>query len=125
MVDPALLSQWFGPKHLKVLDVDTDLRIGGSYAIRLLKPDGAEFSIEGRYIEIAEPDKLVFSLTYKGLSKTPPDSQVHITIEGLESNSSHLTLVQKFDVIPDDMHNRTVAWEFMLAKLHEIIYTAK
>ena len=115
--EPELICQWFGPKHLKVVAVTTDLKIGGAYRIQLLKPDGVIFSIEGVYIEINEPSKLVFSFAYKGMSNTPPDSIVKIILNKVDSNNSNLSLIQSFESTPKDLYNRTKAWEIMFKRL--------
>ena len=121
IVEPQLIAQWFGPKHLSVANVETDLCVGGQYRIELLKPDDQRFNIEGEYIEITEPYKLVFSLKYSGLANTPPDSLVNIDLEVIDSHISKLSLLQKFDSMPSDMKNRAKTWEGMLTKLYQLL----
>ncbi len=119
MVKPELISQWFGPKHLQVIDVKTDLQKGGTYRIQLLKQDQTTFVIEGEYLEVKKPSKLAFTFIYRGISHTPPPSTVKITLESLEHNISQLVLIQRFDTIPPDMAERTKAWEHMMMLLAE------
>ena len=121
MVKPNLLTKWFGPKHLSTGIIESDLKVGGNYRIELLKDQGNTFFIEGQYIEIDEPSKLVFSFKYKGLPHTPPDSIIKIIIEEIESSVSKLSLIQKFEMIPTDMENRLRAWENMFEKLNKEI----
>ncbi len=117
IVKPELISQWFGPKHVKVIDVKIDLQTGGNYQIHLLKLDQTTFTIEGEFLEVREPSKLVFTFNYRGLSHTPPSSTVKISLEPLEHNVSQLILIQRFNTIPSDMANRTKAWEHMMMVL--------
>lgn len=121
LVDPELMCQWFGPKQLTVVDIQSDLCVGGKFNIQLAKPDNTSFYIEGQFLEIKENHNLKFSFAYKGLPNTPPDSIVDITIEEIEDKVSKLTLIQKFAVIPEDMKNRTKAWEYMLQKLEDLV----
>ena len=121
MVQPNLLAKWFGPKHLSAGIIESDLKIGGNYRIELLKDQGNAFFIEGQYLEIDEPSKLVFSFKYTGLPHRPPDSIIKIIIEEIESSVSKLSLVQKFELIPSDMENRLRAWENMFEKLNKEI----
>ena len=124
IVEPDLICQWFGPKSMTLVEVKNDLTIGGAYTIELLKPNGMAFSIEGEYIEIDEPNKVVFTFTYKGIPNTPPASIVEITIERVDTNISNLSLIQKFDIVPTDMPSRSSAWQNMFAKLKEKIFLA-
>ena len=113
LVKPSLIVQWFGPKHLSIGAVQTDLQLGGNYSIELLKPNDQNFFIKGKYIEINAPDLLVFTFQYIGLSIAPPNSIVKIKIEELNQNESLLTLTQDFEHTPSDMDSRTKAWEHM------------
>ncbi len=118
---PALLSQWFGPKHFKVLRAEADLAIGGWYRIELVKPNGDHFFIKGEYLEIDQPTKLAFSFSYEGLVNAPPDSVVEIRLDALSATASKLLLIQRFQVKPPDMETRTATWEYILSKLAECI----
>ncbi|PCJ65292.1 MAG: hypothetical protein COA58_10565 [Bacteroidetes bacterium] len=118
MVKPELLAKWFGPNHLTAGVVESDLQVGGKYRIELLKDSGRAFFIEGQYLEIDEPFKLVFSFSYVGLPTTPPDSVVTIIIDKIEPSVSKLSFIQKFELTPTDMENRSNTWEKMLEKLN-------
>ena len=119
MVEPSLISKWFGPKHFSVGNIEANLRVGGAYRIELVKSNGEGFTIEGKYIEIEAPNKLVFSFKYHGHHNPPPESIVKITLEQIDLNISKLSLVQQFEIAPLDMEGRTKAWEAMFAKLSE------
>ena len=123
MVNPKLLAKWFGPKHVSTGMIESDLKVGGNYRIELLKVQGNRFFIEGQYIEIEKPTKLVFSFKYEGLVNTPPDSVVTIIIEEIEPSISKLSLIQKFELAPPDVENKTKAWENMFEKLNTEIKT--
>ena len=117
MVSPDLISKWFGPKHLKVKNVKSDLRLHGEYRIELLKPDGTGFFIGGTYLKIEAPDHLKYSFEYSGLDNSPPDSTVDIALEELKPKRTKLSLVQKFEILPSDLKNRTKNWEAMFLVL--------
>ncbi len=119
LVRPELIAKWFGPKHLSVGIVKTNLRIGGKYSIELKKSDDKSFFIEGEYIEIDAPNKLIFSFRYRGLPFQPPDSIVKIDIKSISDSETHLSLVQDFVTVPSDIENRTRSWEYMFGVLEE------
>ncbi|MEM7087425.1 MAG: SRPBCC domain-containing protein [Bacteroidota bacterium] len=121
IVEPNLISKWFGPKHCKVGNVHNNFRTGGGYEIELLKPNSKRFSIKGIYLEIDQPNWLKFSFVYIGLETTPPKSTVTISLEEISPNSTQLTLIQKFETRPPDMENRTKAWGNMFETLFDEI----
>jgi len=120
LIRPALIAQWFGPKHLSIGAVKTDIRVGGNYTIELLNSAAKSFFIKGKYIEISKPYRLVFTFHYFGLPSAPPDSFVKIKLETIAQNQSLLTLSQDFKHKPSDMDSRTNAWEHMLQKLETL-----
>lgn len=117
LTQPDSISKWFGPRHLKIKNVENELRLSGNYSIELLKPDGTSFFISGTYTEIIEPDSLKFSFRYIGLSQVPPESIVHISLEEISPTNTKLFLIQKFETVPSDIENRAKAWENMFEKL--------
>jgi len=121
IVDADLIIQWFGPIHLKVVAVKTNLSIGEKFSIQFLKPDETTFSIEGQYLKIEKPNKLVFSFQYIGLTDAPPESIVEITLISIGEKVSELVLIQKFDVTPINMESRSNSWNMMFSKLSDRI----
>ncbi len=119
LVKPELLRRWFGPPQLTVLQVKNDLKVGGHYQIELEKPNKEIFTIEGFYVHIEEPFRLVFTQRYLGLESPPPDSEVEITLENHHAGQSKLRLIQKFQISPSNIENRTKAWKFMLKRLDQ------
>lgn len=60
ITDPAQLSQWWGQSNLyRVTDRISDLRVGGKWLSTGLGKDGTKFSVEGEYLEIDPPRRLV------------------------------------------------------------------
>ncbi|MCE7991519.1 MAG: SRPBCC domain-containing protein [Roseivirga sp.] len=123
LTEPELIAQWFGPKDFKVSSVQTDLSIGGSYFIELVKTNQAGFSIAGKYLVISSPVELSFSLQYEGLPIPPPDSTVTFKLTTLATNKTQLSMTQEFVTEPVgiDMSKRTQAWEYMLEVLAQKI----
>ena len=117
MVDPVLLAQWFGPKHLAVGQIENVLEEGGPYRIELRKVNENSFFIEGEYLKIKKPHQLVFSYHYRGLKNPPPDSIVEISLLPLGDKQTKLSLIQRFSSVPLDLDTRTQAWEYMFSIL--------
>lgn len=58
--EPEHMKQWWGPKGVKVVKSEMDLRPGGTYHYAMQMPDGAVMWGKFTYREIVPPSKLVF-----------------------------------------------------------------
>ncbi len=121
LIDPVLLSSWFGPKTFKPGKIETNPKKGGFFKIELIKPDGSSFFVTGEYLEIQEYETLHFSFGYQGMKNPPPNSHISITLESIDPKTTRLSLVQKFEIVPPDMASRTTVWQNMLLKLSQRI----
>ena len=121
LTQPRLIATWFGPKHVRVGNVQTDVRIGGAYSIELIDVKDRNFLIRGEYTEIEFPNKLTFSLEYQKVSYPPPKSMVKIRLEELTPDHTMLILTQEFEIAPPDMENRNESWEHMFSKLDKLL----
>jgi uncharacterized protein YndB with AHSA1/START domain len=60
ITDPAQVSQWWGQSSLyRVTNSSSDLRVGGKWLSAGVGKDGTEFKVEGEYLEIDPPRRLV------------------------------------------------------------------
>ncbi len=121
ITEAKCIALWFGPQHLKVGEINIDFCIDGNYSIELIKEKGERFFIQGSYLEINPPSKVVFNLSYKGLNISPPDSVVKMQLEAIENAVTKLSFIQQFESMPNDMENRTVAWEHMFNELKTLL----
>ena len=62
---PEHLARWFGLRNEKT-DAVVDLRIGGSYRYVLSDGAGGEMAIQGEYLEIVAPERLVCTERFEG-----------------------------------------------------------
>jgi uncharacterized protein YndB with AHSA1/START domain len=73
--DPVRMKEWWGPKGVKVVHSEMDLRVGGTYLYGMKNTDGS--MIWGRQIfrEITPPERLVFINSFSdeqgGLTRHP------------------------------------------------------
>jgi uncharacterized protein YndB with AHSA1/START domain len=62
--DPARMAAWFGPRGCTtpLSTIATDVRPGGTWRATMIRDDnGAEYPTGGFYIEVSEPERLVFT----------------------------------------------------------------
>ena len=102
--EPKALAKWFGPGPGPVTLAETDLRVGGRYAIAFME-DGEEHHISGTYLDVAPTEKLVFTWTWRHL----PDQQSRVTVLiKPEGQGSLVTLIheQFADAHIRDLHSK-------------------
>jgi uncharacterized protein YndB with AHSA1/START domain len=73
--DPERMSQWWGPKGVKIVKSEMDLRPGGTCLYGMQTPDGMVMWGRQVFREIVPPEKLVFINSFSdengGLSRHP------------------------------------------------------
>lgn len=55
------LSDWWGPHGMKTKVVKMDLRPGGAFCTIMRAPDGTEYHTRGVFLEVTEPECIVFT----------------------------------------------------------------
>jgi uncharacterized protein YndB with AHSA1/START domain len=58
--NPILLAQWWGPRGFRNTFYEFDLRPGGAWRFIMHSPDGAHFPNESVFLEIVQPERIVF-----------------------------------------------------------------
>jgi uncharacterized protein YndB with AHSA1/START domain len=59
--DPTHVAHWWGPKGCSITVHEMDVRPGGIWRYTMHIPDGSSFNDRVTYMEIAEPERLVYS----------------------------------------------------------------
>jgi uncharacterized protein YndB with AHSA1/START domain len=60
LTDPAEIVRWWGaPDAYRTTEWNADLRVGGRFRSRGVAADGSTFALEGEYLEVDPPHKLV------------------------------------------------------------------
>jgi uncharacterized protein YndB with AHSA1/START domain len=85
---PALLRAWWGPKDVRCVEAEVDLRIGGAYRLGNQLPDGRVLWITGAFEQIERPKKLVYSWQIGDEST----SRVTVCFEPVELGSTEVTV---------------------------------
>ncbi len=73
ITDPKQTAQWWGQKGLyRITNATADVRPGGKWISEGIGDDGTKFSVQGEYLEIDPPRKLVQTWipSYAGMLKT-------------------------------------------------------
>lgn len=108
---PELALQWFSPENLTPISFHTDAKIGGSYIHVMTGPEGANLTTVGKYLDIIENEKIVFTWGKEGNA----ESIVAVSLED-QDGGTLLTLTQT--KLPEDLvPGHLQGWESALRHL--------
>lgn len=79
--EPEHLEKWQNaPQGLSVIVETSDIRTGGSFRICMRSPEGQENWLQGKYLEVVAPERLVFTHAWINAQGQPgPETLVTIT----------------------------------------------
>lgn len=123
--DPKRLAQWWGPSHFTNPVCDVDARAGGSIRIHMRAPDGTVYPMTGRFEEIVEPEKIVFSSTPLDEQGNPMFEMLTTVTFAEQGNKTKLTLhtkvVQLTDAAAPYLKGMEAGWTQSLERLAELV----
>jgi uncharacterized protein YndB with AHSA1/START domain len=115
------VSRWFGPKGFTVPTCKIDFRPGGAFRFVMRGPDGKDYPFDGVYLEIAEPERIVF----QGTIHDVPGHEVWTTVTfAEEQNKTILTVHQVYSFQSDDTRGAPEGWKQTLDRLAEHLANA-
>ncbi|HTH95431.1 MAG TPA: SRPBCC family protein [Rhodocyclaceae bacterium] len=92
--DPAHVGNWWGPDGFTTTTREIDVRTGGHWRFVMHGPDGRDYLNLIRFIEVAKPERLVY--THAGEGDTA-DISFHTSIEFIEQQGqTRLTMKMVF-----------------------------
>jgi len=119
--NPEHVRNWFAAFKDVVTECSIDLRVGGSYHIVSVTPDGTECSFRGTYSEVEPPTRTVATWLFEGW----PDAHAVETVELRETDGvTTLTMTLAFrDQAGRDHMTRHDGQEDSLDKLEDYLRT--
>ncbi|ODR99186.1 ATPase [Methyloceanibacter methanicus] len=116
--DPEKIVKWFGPDSGEVRHAETDVRVGGRYAVCFFTEDGEEHNVSGIYRDVIPGEKLAFTWAWRTMPERESFLTVLITPDG---DGTLLTLIheQFFDEEARDRHRE--GWTGCLDKLERFV----
>jgi len=101
---PEELMKWMRPAAITSCKAENDLRVGGSYHIRMQGAEGEEHNVSGEYREIVPNQKLVFTWAWRSTPERVSLVTVQLKPDG---DGTLMTFLheQFFDEDARDRHN--------------------
>jgi uncharacterized protein YndB with AHSA1/START domain len=111
---PELVRRWFSPGTLVVEEAELDVRVGGSYRIVMMSPEGDPHSPGGVYEKVVPNEKLVFSWKWADSELV---TRVTVELRAVGEGQTELTLTHEGfpDQETQDAHDQ--GWAGCLVKL--------
>jgi uncharacterized protein YndB with AHSA1/START domain len=127
--DPAQVAQWWGPRGTTTPICEIDLRPGGVFRTVMRSSDGTEYPNSGVYLEIVEPERLIFTDAFdEGFRPThDPFLTAIITFEEQEGKTRLTCRARHKSKADRDKHEQMgfqKGWDEMLERLEEHLSNA-
>jgi uncharacterized protein YndB with AHSA1/START domain len=116
--DPKHLAQWWGPRGFTTNIREMDVRPGGVWRYAMRGPDGKEYPFDGVYVEVVEPERLVFDGSIHASSEQRVWTEV--TFADREGKTD-VTVCQLFSFESDATRGASIGWNQQLDRLAEFL----
>ncbi|AGY60345.1 SRPBCC domain-containing protein [Gloeobacter kilaueensis] len=103
--EPERMAIWWGPHGFTNANVEMDVRPGGIWRIDMCAPDGTVYPCKGTYLEVVEPERLVYKSEaiesdVWGAEGQPPTAVHTVTFEEHDGRTT-LTLHLRLDSLEE------------------------
>ena len=114
---PEQMRQWAGPGDITVPEIESELRIGGSYRMTMQKPDGERLVVRGVYREVRAPERI--SYTWRWEEDSPADEvETLVTVEFHDlGDETELVLTHEEFASQESRNNHEGGWNASLDQL--------
>jgi len=119
LTEPAGLARWWGPTGFITTGIELDLRVGGGYRIGMQPPSGELFYLEGEFLEIDPPRRLVY--TFRWEDPDPDDRETVVTLSLAAGDATVVSLRQGDFATEARLELHRNGWTESFAKLGELI----
>lgn len=115
---PENLVRWWGPRGFTLPECEIEFRPGGRLRFVMRGPDGKDYPFRGAYLEIVEPERIVF----QGIIHNEPGHQVWTTVTFAEENGqTSITVQQTYSFQSDATRGAPEGWKQTLDRLADFV----
>jgi uncharacterized protein YndB with AHSA1/START domain len=123
--EPEHLTKWQNaPQGLTVTAEISDIRTGGEFRICMRSPEGQENWLQGKYLEVVAPERLVFTHAWLNAEGQPgPETLVTITFSE-RGDQTEITLRQTGFKSTEARDGHSQGWISTFDRLAEYLSTS-
>jgi uncharacterized protein YndB with AHSA1/START domain len=116
--DPKHLARWWGPRGFTTAIREMDVRAGGRWHYVMLGPDGNEYPFDGVYVEVVEPERLVFD----GFIHGAPEQRVWTEVTFVDrAGKTEVNVRQFYSFESDATRGASIGWNQQFDRLEEFL----
>src|SRR5450631_1714147 len=123
--DPKMMAQWFGPRGFTSSVPELDVQVGGALRIVMHGPDGNDYPMKGVFIEVAPPERLVFSniaIDSDGKHLLEGETSVTLIEQGGKTTMTLMThAVGRVPIAKQMLAGMNAGWTQSIDKLEELV----
>ena len=101
IMDPKLLSQWWGPRYMSTIIDKMDVRPGGEWRFINRDAQGNEYAFHGVYHEVLAPERVIDTFEFEGLPETGHVTLETMRLEELPGGRTRLIVQSVFQSVMD------------------------
>jgi uncharacterized protein YndB with AHSA1/START domain len=121
--DPDELARWWGPEGFTVPSLEFDPRVGGTYRIEMLPPEGDPFYLTGEFREVDPPARLAYTFVWEQPDPDDVETLVQLSFRDLgESTEVGFTQGPFKTEARRELHRE--GWTDSFGKLEQLISQA-
>ena len=91
--DADELAKWWGPNGFTTPSLEFDPRVGESYRIEMMPPEGDRFYLTGEFREVDPPVRLAFTFVWEEPDPEDAETRVDLSFRDL-GESTEVTMTQ-------------------------------
>lgn len=118
--DPKHLARWWGPRGFTTTVREMDVRPGGAWSYAMRGPDGHDYPFDGVYVDVVDPERLVFDGTIHGTPQQRVWTEVTFTALG---EKTEIKVRQWYSFVSDATRGAKIGWNQQLDKFSEFLAT--
>ncbi len=112
----AHMIRWWGPKEHTTPHLDLDFRVGGAYRACIVNAAGVESWMGGRFVEIVENERIVFTFQWEGAADGKGvETLITVTFEERDGKTTQ-TFHQAPFLDADSRDNHVRGWTQLIEK---------
>jgi uncharacterized protein YndB with AHSA1/START domain len=119
--DPKIMREFMCPGEVTLSQVEADVRVGGSFRIVMVQPDGEEFVARGIYREVVPNERIV--CTWSWDEDDPAlERETILTLEfAPRGKQTEMTLTHENFRDAQQRENHAHGWELTFVELERVL----
>jgi uncharacterized protein YndB with AHSA1/START domain len=119
--EPEQIVKWFGPEGCRVIGAEIDVRVGGTYRIRVASDKYGEMAVGGQYREVTPPAKLAYTWQWED-DPDYADRETLVTVEFIAAGgSTEIRLTHENLPSAESSKNHEHGWSGCFDKLDQLL----